>query len=168
MPEEVCGPILERVSGLKCGVDFTLGYSPERINPGDKLHRLEAIVKVVSGQDSAPRVAAAYGAIVEAGAHRAPSIAVAEAAKVIENTQRDLKIALMNELHLGAQSHVRVSFDLPEYTGDITGLGAVRLLEAIRRSGILCRLYQASSSEMFGDAPATPRRRSDGWAGRRE
>jgi UDP-N-acetyl-D-galactosamine dehydrogenase len=98
--EEVCGPILERTSGLKRGQDFFLGYSPERINPGDKEHTLEKIVKVVSGEDSATldRVAAAYGAIVDAGVHRAPSIKAAEAAKVIENTQRDLNIALMNEL----------------------------------------------------------------------
>jgi UDP-N-acetyl-D-galactosamine dehydrogenase len=98
--EEVCGPILERVSGLKRGVDFALGYSPERINPGDKEHTLERITKVVSGEDAATleRVAAAYGAIVDAGVHRASSIKVAEAAKVIENTQRDLNIALMNEL----------------------------------------------------------------------
>ncbi len=98
--EEVCGPILAKVSGLTQGKDFTLGYSPERINPGDKEHTLERIVKVVSGQDAATleRVAAAYGAIIEAGVHRASSIKVAEAAKVIENTQRDLNIALMNEL----------------------------------------------------------------------
>ncbi|HEY6462823.1 MAG TPA: nucleotide sugar dehydrogenase [Polyangiaceae bacterium] len=98
--EDVCGPILERVSGLARGKDFTLGYSPERINPGDKEHTLERITKVVSGEDGATleRVAAAYGAIVDAGVHRAPSIKVAEAAKVIENTQRDLNIALMNEL----------------------------------------------------------------------
>jgi UDP-N-acetyl-D-galactosamine dehydrogenase len=98
--EEVCGPALARASGLRAGIDFALGYSPERINPGDREHRLERIVKVVSGQDAATldRVAAAYGAIVPAGIHRAPSIRVAEAAKVIENTQRDLNIALMNEL----------------------------------------------------------------------
>jgi len=98
--EEVCGPVLERISGLRCGIDFTLGYSPERINPGDREHTLERIVKVVSGQDAVTldRVAAAYGAIVTAGVHRAPTIKVAEAAKVIENTQRDLNIALMNEL----------------------------------------------------------------------
>ncbi len=98
--EEICGPILEKTSGLTRGRDFTLGYSPERINPGDKDHTLERIVKVVSGEDAATleRVAAAYGAIVDAGVHRAPSIKVAEAAKVIENTQRDLNIALMNEL----------------------------------------------------------------------
>lgn len=98
--EELCGPILERVSGLRQGVDFTLGYSPERINPGDKEHTLERTVKVVAGEDAATleRVARAYEAIVDAGVHRAPSIKVAEAAKVIENTQRDLNIALMNEL----------------------------------------------------------------------
>jgi UDP-N-acetyl-D-glucosamine/UDP-N-acetyl-D-galactosamine dehydrogenase len=98
--EDVCGPILERLSGLRRGHDFFLGYSPERINPGDKEHTLERIVKVVAGEDDATleRVAAAYGAIVDAGVHRASSIQVAEAAKVIENTQRDLNIALMNEL----------------------------------------------------------------------
>ena len=98
--EEVCGPRLEAASGLRAGRDFTLGYSPERINPGDKERRLETITKVVSGQDAATldRVAELYGAVVEAGVHRAPSIKVAEAAKVIENTQRDLNIALMNEL----------------------------------------------------------------------
>jgi UDP-N-acetyl-D-galactosamine dehydrogenase len=98
--EDICGPILERSSGLRRGVDFTLGYSPERINPGDEEHTLERITKVVSGEDpvTLDRVASAYGAIVGAGIHRAPSIKVAEAAKVIENTQRDLNIALMNEL----------------------------------------------------------------------
>jgi UDP-N-acetyl-D-galactosamine dehydrogenase len=98
--EEVCGPVIERRSGKKRGVDFFLGYSPERINPGDKEHTLEKITKVVSGETLAvlERVAAAYSAIVEAGVHKAPSIMVAEAAKVIENTQRDLNIALMNEL----------------------------------------------------------------------
>jgi UDP-N-acetyl-D-galactosamine dehydrogenase len=100
LTREICGPVLAAASGLKAGVDFHLGYSPERINPGDRTHRLESIVKVVSADDEASleRVAAAYGAIVRAGIHRAPSIEVAEAAKVIENTQRDLNIALMNEL----------------------------------------------------------------------
>ena len=100
--EEVCQPILEQASGMKCGVDFKLGYSPERINPGDKEHRLETIVKVVSAQDSASLeiVAKTYELVVKAGIHRASSIKVAEAAKVIENTQRDLNIALMNELAL--------------------------------------------------------------------
>lgn len=100
--EDVCGPVLEETSGLKAGVDFFLGYSPERINPGDKEHTFERIVKVVSGQDEATleRVASVYGSVVTAGVHRAASIKVAEAAKVIENTQRDLNIALMNELAL--------------------------------------------------------------------
>ena len=98
--EEVCGPLLGKLSGLAPGRDFKLGYSPERINPGDSAHGLEQIVKVVSGQDAETleRVAAVYGQIAKAGIHRAPSIKVAEAAKVIENTQRDLNIALMNEL----------------------------------------------------------------------
>src|SRR6478752_5582497 len=100
--EEVCLPILEKTSGLKAGTDFKVGYSPERINPGDKEHTLEKIVKVVSAQDeeSLEIVAATYGKVVKAGVHRASSIKVAEAAKVIENTQRDLNIALMNELAL--------------------------------------------------------------------
>ncbi len=99
--EEVCGPILAEVSGL-AREDFSLGYSPERINPGDKVHRLETITKVVSGDspETLERVAKLYESIVPAGVHRAPSIKVAEAAKVIENTQRDLNIALMNELAL--------------------------------------------------------------------
>jgi UDP-N-acetyl-D-galactosamine dehydrogenase len=100
--EEVCLPILERTSGMKAGVDFKLGYSPERINPGDKEHTLEKIIKVVSAQDleSLNIVADTYSLVVKAGIHRASSIKVAEAAKVIENTQRDLNIALMNELSL--------------------------------------------------------------------
>ncbi|MEZ4240576.1 MAG: nucleotide sugar dehydrogenase [Myxococcota bacterium] len=102
LTERRCGPLLAEASGLRCGEDFTLGYSPERINPGDREHTFERITKVVAGQDAATldRVAALYGAVVAAGVHRAPSIAVAEAAKVIENTQRDLNIALMNELSI--------------------------------------------------------------------
>ena len=98
--EEDCVPVLEAGSGLSCGRDFTVGYSPERINPGDRNHRFETITKVVSAQDAATLdiVAAVYGSAVTAGIHRAPSIKVAEAAKVIENTQRDLNIAFMNEL----------------------------------------------------------------------
>jgi UDP-N-acetyl-D-galactosamine dehydrogenase len=98
--EEDCAPVLEKASGLKVGSDFTLGYSPERINPGDKAHRFESIIKVVSAQDEKTLeiVANVYGSVVKAGIHRAPSIKVAEAAKVIENTQRDLNIAFMNEL----------------------------------------------------------------------
>jgi UDP-N-acetyl-D-galactosamine dehydrogenase len=98
--EDVCGPVLEATSGLRRGVDFKLGYSPERINPGDREHTLERVVKVVAGEDAEAleRVAGVYGAIVPAGIHRAASIRVAEAAKVIENAQRDLNIAFMNEL----------------------------------------------------------------------
>lgn len=100
--EDFCGPILAAESGLVLGEDFKVGYSPERINPGDREHTLELIVKVVSGQDaeSLDLVASVYGKVVKAGIHRAPSIKVAEAAKVIENTQRDLNIALMNELSI--------------------------------------------------------------------
>jgi UDP-N-acetyl-D-galactosamine dehydrogenase len=100
--EEICGPILDQLSGLKNGTDYFLGYSPERINPGDKEHTFEKIMKVVSGQtpEALERVARVYASVVHAGVHRAPSIKVAEAAKVIENTQRDLNIALMNELAL--------------------------------------------------------------------
>ncbi len=98
--EEVCIPILEEESNLKCGVDFKVGYSPERINPGDKLHRLENITKVVSGMDeeSLENIASIYELIIDAGVHRAESIKVAEAAKVIENSQRDINIAFVNEL----------------------------------------------------------------------
>lgn len=98
--EEVCAPVLEEVSGLKCGKDFFLGYSPERINPGDAEHRFDTIVKVVSAQtpEALDIVATVYSDVISAGVHRAPNIRVAEAAKVIENTQRDLNIALMNEL----------------------------------------------------------------------
>jgi UDP-N-acetyl-D-galactosamine dehydrogenase len=100
--EDVCGPVLAKLSGLEQGKDFKLGYSPERINPGDTEHTLERITKVVSGEDAETleRVAGVYGAIIDAGIHRAPSIKVAEAAKVIENTQRDINIALMNELSM--------------------------------------------------------------------
>lgn len=100
--EEVCIPILEEESNLKCGVDFKIGYSPERINPGDKLHRLENITKVVSGMDeeSLENIASIYELIIEAGVHRAESIKVAEAAKVIENSQRDINIAFVNELSM--------------------------------------------------------------------
>ena len=98
--EEYCVPVIEKVSGLKCNEDFFVGYSPERINPGDKQHRLADIVKVTSGStpETADFVDALYGSIITAGTHRASSIRVAEAAKVIENTQRDLNVALMNEL----------------------------------------------------------------------
>ena len=115
--EEVCVPILEKTSGLTAGRDFTVGYSPERINPGDKVHTLDKVVKVVSGSDEATTdlLVKVYGQVVSAGIHRASSIKVAEAAKVIENTQRDLNIALMNELAM---------------IFDIMGINTLEVLEA--------------------------------------
>lgn len=100
--EDICVPILEKESGLKCGIDFKIGYSPERINPGDKVHRLNTITKIVSGMDeeTLEDVAKVYEIVVDAGVHRAESIKVAEAAKVIENSQRDINIAFMNELSI--------------------------------------------------------------------
>ena len=100
--EEVCIPIIERISGLKYITDFKIGYSPERINPGDKVHTLTNVIKISSGcdEESAEEIAKVYESVIQAGIHRAPSIKVAEAAKIIENTQRDLNIALMNELSL--------------------------------------------------------------------
>ncbi len=100
--EDECVPVLEEASGLKCGSDFTVGYSPERINPGDKEHRFDTITKIVSGQDQATLdiIADMYASVVTAGIYRAPTIKTAEAAKIIENTQRDLNIALMNELSI--------------------------------------------------------------------
>ena len=102
LTEEICVPILEKVSGLKCGVDFKIGYSPERINPGDKVHTVTKIKKVVSGMDEETLdiIAGVYELIVEAGVYRAESIKVAEAAKVIENAQRDINIAFVNELSI--------------------------------------------------------------------
>jgi UDP-N-acetyl-D-glucosamine/UDP-N-acetyl-D-galactosamine dehydrogenase len=119
--EEDCVPVLERVSGLKSGSDFTVGYSPERINPGDRTHRFETITKVVAGQDARTLdiVADVYGSVVKAGVHRAPSIRVAEAAKVIENTQRDLNIAFMNELSVIFE---RMGID----TGDVLAAAATK------------------------------------------
>jgi len=119
--EEDCAPLLERASGLRCGEDFTVGYSPERINPGDKEHRFETITKVVSGQDDTTLriVAEVYGSVVTAGIHCAPSIKVAEAAKVIENTQRDLNIAFMNEL---SALFERLGID----TGDVLAAAATK------------------------------------------
>lgn len=100
--EDICVPILEKESGLKCGEDFKIGYSPERINPGDKVHRLSTITKIVSGmdEDTLDTIAKVYEIVVDAGVHRAESIKVAEAAKVIENSQRDINIAFMNELSI--------------------------------------------------------------------
>lgn len=108
--EDICIPILEKESGLKCGPDFKIGYSPERINPGDQVHKLANIKKIVSGidEDTADFIATLYELVVEAGVHRAPSIKVAEAAKVVENSQRDINIAFMNEL---AMVFERLSID---------------------------------------------------------
>ena len=119
--EEICVPALEKASGLSCGRDFAVGYSPERINPGDKEHRFETIAKVVSGQDAATleTVAAVYGAVVKAGVFRAASIKAAEAAKVLENTQRDINIALMNELAIICH---RLGLD----TGDVLEAAATK------------------------------------------
>ncbi len=119
--EEDCMPVLEKASGLNAGRDFTVGYSPERINPGDKAHRFESITKVVSAQDARTLdvVADVYGSVVTAGIHRASSIKVAEAAKVIENTQRDLNIAFMNELSAIFQ---RLGID----TGDVLAAAATK------------------------------------------
>jgi UDP-N-acetyl-D-galactosamine dehydrogenase len=119
--EEECVPALESASGLAAGRDFSVGYSPERINPGDKEHRFETITKVISAQDARTLdiVAAVYGSVVRAGIHRAPSIKVAEAAKVIENTQRDLNIAFMNELSAIFQS---LGID----TGDVLAAAATK------------------------------------------
>jgi UDP-N-acetyl-D-galactosamine dehydrogenase len=131
--EEICGPILERTSGMQCGKDFTLAYSPERIVPGDKQRTFEKIKKVVSGQDQATcdTVAAMYSLVVTAGVYVAPSIKVAEAAKVIENTQRDLNIALMNELsivfdRLGIDTHdvleaARTKWNFLNFTPGLVG-----------------------------------------------
>jgi UDP-N-acetyl-D-glucosamine/UDP-N-acetyl-D-galactosamine dehydrogenase len=119
--EEDCVPILESASGLKAGADFDVGYSPERINPGDKKHRFETITKVVSAQNARTLdiVADVYGSVVTSGIHRAPSIKVAEAAKVIENTQRDLNIAFMNELSMMFQA---LGID----TGDVLAAAATK------------------------------------------
>ncbi len=115
--EEVCVPLIEKESGLVFGVDFTAGYSPERINPGDKVHTVDSIIKIVSGSDgpTADLLVKVYGQVVKAGIHRASSIKIAEAAKVIENTQRDLNIALMNELAM---------------IFDIMGINTIEVLEA--------------------------------------
>ena len=113
--EDICVPILEKESGLKCGVDFKIGYSPERINPGDKVNTLEKIVKIVSGMDagSLDEITKVYELVIEAGVHRASSIKVAEAAKVVENSQRDINIAFMNEL---AMVFDRMGIDTKEVT----------------------------------------------------
>jgi UDP-N-acetyl-D-glucosamine/UDP-N-acetyl-D-galactosamine dehydrogenase len=117
--EEDCSPVLEKISGLKCGKDFKLGYSPERINPGDKKNTVRTVVKVVSGSDeeSLEQIAKIYEIVVDAGVHKAPSIKVAEASKIIENTQRDLNISLMNELSLIFDRMGINTFDVLEAAG---------------------------------------------------
>lgn len=117
--EEDCVPLLEQYSGLKCGIDFKVGYSPERINPGDKVHTLTNTVKIVSGCDreSLETIAAVYESIIIPGVHRAPSVKVAEAAKIIENTQRDVSIALMNELSIIFSRIGINTFDVLEAAG---------------------------------------------------
>ncbi len=117
--EEVCIPVIEKLSGLKFKTDFKVGYSPERINPGDKVHSLTNVVKVTSGCDdeSSEEIALVYQSIIKAGIHRAPSIKVAEAAKIIENTQRDLNIALMNELSIIFHKMEINSFDVLKAAG---------------------------------------------------
>ena len=114
--EDVCIPLLEKESGLKCGSDFKVGYSPERINPGDRKHRLDAIVKIVSGMDleSLEEIAKVYELIIDAGVHKVSSIKVAEAAKVVENSQRDVNIAFMNEL---AMVFDKMGIDTQEVVG---------------------------------------------------
>ena len=119
LTEDVCLPILERESGLKLGRDFALGYSPERINPGDRTHTLSTIVKITAASDAAcaDLLAGLYGLVVKAGIHKAPGIRVAEAAKVIENTQRDLNIALMNEFAIIFQRMGIDTLDVLEAAG---------------------------------------------------
>ena len=159
--EGVCGQILERESGLRCGRDFTLGYSPERINPGDPVHDFEHVVKVVAGQDAATLelIARCYAAVVPAGVHRAPSIAVAEASKALENAQRDLNIALMNELarlcdrlNLDTQAVLAAAgtkWNFVRFTPGLVGgpclaLGSHYLAEAARQAGLDDRLFLAA------------------------
>lgn len=117
--EEDCVPLLEKISGLKCKQDFKIGYSPERINPGDKVHTLQNTVKIVSGCDdeALSEIKQVYGLIIEAGLHQASSIRVAEAAKIIENTQRDVNIALMNELSIIFDRMGINTFDVLEAAG---------------------------------------------------
>lgn len=122
--EEICKPILEKESGLTCGPDFKIGYSPERINPGDKIHRLESITKIVSGMDDETLkiIAKVYELVVKAGVHRVDSIKVAEAAKVIENSQRDINIAFMNELSIIYSQVIlsgrRINDDMGKYVAE--------------------------------------------------
>ncbi|MDB4978578.1 MAG: UDP-glucose/GDP-mannose dehydrogenase family protein [Candidatus Peribacteria bacterium] len=161
--EDVCGPILAKESGLMCGVDFKLGYSPERINPGDKVHTVSKIIKVVAGQDEETLnvLSDLYGSIVEAGIHRAPSIKVAEMAKAIENAQRDLNIAYMNEIamlcnHIGIATKdvldaARTKWNFLPFQpglvgGHCIGVDPYYLVEKARLLGMDTRLITAGRS----------------------
>ncbi len=158
--EEICGPILEKESGLKCGVDFKLGYSPERINPGDKKHTVDKILKIVAGQDAETlnTLADLYGSVVTAGVHRAPSIKVAEMAKAIENAQRDLNIAYINEVamlcnHLGIETKevlkaAGTKWNFLQYSpglvgGHCIGVDPYYLVEKARQLGMETHLITA-------------------------
>jgi UDP-N-acetyl-D-galactosamine dehydrogenase len=145
--EDECVPVLERLSGLICGKDFFVGYSPERINPGDKEHTFTKIKKVVSGQDAKTLeiVAQVYESVVTAGVHRAPSIKAAEAAKVIENTQRDLNIALMNELaiifdHMGIDTHDFLPFKPGLVGGHCIGVDPYYLTHKAEKLGYISQV----------------------------
>jgi len=159
--EEVCVPVLERESGLRCGVDFSVGYSPERINPGDHEHAFHNTVKIVSGLDAATleTVAQVYESVVEAGVHRAPNIKVAEAAKVIENTQRDINIAIINELamifdRLGIDTHDVLAvagskWNFLKFTpglvgGHCIGVDPYYLIDKARRVGYAAQVLPAA------------------------
>ncbi len=161
--EEICGPILEQESGLKSGIDFTLGYSPERINPGDKQHTVETIIKIVSGQDEKTTdiLCDLYGSIVSAGIHRASSIKVAEMAKAIENAQRDINIAYINEVamlcnHLGIRTKDVLDaagtkwnflkFQPGLVGGHCIGVDPFYLVEKARRLGMNTQLITAGRS----------------------
>lgn len=168
--EDLCGPILEKESGMKCGTDFTLGYSPERINPGDKKHTVEHIVKIVAGQDEKTlnTIADLYGSIITAGIHRAPSIKVAEMAKAIENAQRDLNIAYINEIamlcnHIGISTKDVLTaagtkwnflpFSPGLVGGHCIGVDPYYLVEKAEQLGMNTQLITAGRSVNEGIAP---------------
>jgi len=173
--EEVCVPILEKESGLKFNVDFKVGYSPERINPGDKKNTIDKIVKIVSGSDdvSLDQIAQVYESIIKAGIHRAPTMKVAEAAKIVENTQRDVNIALMNELSLIFENLNVNTFDVLEAAGTkwnflnfypglvgghCIGVDPYYLIQKSIRTGHNPILISAGRSESLGDGNNFQRR----------
>ena len=176
--EEICGVLIEQESGLVCGEDFTLGYSPERINPGDKQHTVEKIVKIVAGQDAKTldSLADLYGSIVEAGIHRAPSIKVAEMAKAIENAQRDINIAYINEVamlcnHLGLRTKdvlvaAGTKWNFLRFTpglvgGHCIGVDPYYLVEKARQLGMTTHLITAGRSVNDGVGSFVAERISD-------